>query len=85
MHVERLVAMANDIANFFAAESGDAAPDDIARHIKRFWEPRMRAQIAEYAQAGGHGLSAPALAAAKLLASSPTPAPVPSAAKAGER
>ena len=67
MHVERLVTMANDIAQFFVAESGEAAPADIARHLKRFWDPRMRAQISAHAQAGGHGLSAPALAAVKLL------------------
>jgi formate dehydrogenase subunit delta len=68
MNVERLVAMANDIANFFIAEAGpDGAPQEIARHMNRFWEPRMRAAIHAHALAGGHGLSAPACAAARLL------------------
>lgn len=73
MHVERLVTMANDIGSFFIAESGpDAAPEQIANHMRRFWDPRMRTQLAEHAAAGGHGLSAPALAAARLLARTPT-------------
>ena len=71
MNVERLVVMANDIANFFVSEAGpDAAAEAIANHIRRFWDPRMRAQIAAHAAAGGHGLSAPALAAARLVAPS---------------
>jgi formate dehydrogenase subunit delta len=74
MHAELLVTMANDIANFFTAESGDTAPEEIARHIKRFWDPRMRKQIAEYVQSGGHGLSTAALAGVKLLA---PPLPLP--------
>jgi formate dehydrogenase subunit delta len=75
MNVERLVVMANDIANFFVAEAGaDGAPEQVAIHIRKFWDPRMRAQIAAHAQAGGHGLSAAALAAAKLIAAAPAPA-----------
>jgi formate dehydrogenase subunit delta len=69
MNVERLVTMANDISHFFVAEAGpDGAAEQIAAHLRKFWDPRMRAAIAAHAQAGGHGLSAPALAAAKMLA-----------------
>ena len=45
MNVERLVAMVNDIAAFFAAEAGSDAPAAVANHLRRFWEPRMRAEI----------------------------------------
>jgi formate dehydrogenase subunit delta len=45
MNVERLVAMVNDIAAFFAGEAGPGAPAAIANHLRRFWEPRMRSQI----------------------------------------
>ena len=45
MNVERLVAMVNDIAAFFAGEAGPAAPAAVANHLRRFWEPRMRSQI----------------------------------------
>lgn len=58
MSVERLVTMANDIGNFFAAEPRDE--DRVAgvlNHLKRFWDPRMRRQIRAYALNGGAGLS----------------------------
>ena len=45
MNLDRLVAMVNDIAAFFAGESGPDAPADVANHLRRFWEPRMRAEI----------------------------------------
>ena len=47
MNHERLVAMVNDISAFFTAEAGPDAPAAVANHLRRFWEPRMRAQIAE--------------------------------------
>ena len=41
--IERLVAMANDIANFFAAEpEGEVAVEGVRNHLRRYWEPRMR-------------------------------------------
>jgi formate dehydrogenase subunit delta len=45
MNVERLVAMVNDIAAFFAGDAGPDAPAAVAHHLRRFWEPRMRSQI----------------------------------------
>jgi formate dehydrogenase subunit delta len=45
MNLERLVAMVNDIAAFFAGEAGPGAPAAVANHLRRFWEPRMRSQI----------------------------------------
>ena len=58
MNIERLVAMANDIAAFFAAEPDpDSAADQVANHLKKFWEPRMRAEIQRCLQQGGAGLS----------------------------
>jgi hypothetical protein len=57
MKVETLVTMANQIADFFVAESGtDAAPHEIAVHITKFWAPPMRTQIIAHAAAGGDGL-----------------------------
>lgn len=69
MDVKRLVAMANDISNFFAADPDkDAAIDQVANHLRRYWEPRMREQIRGYVSEGGAGLSAISLAAVKKLA-----------------
>jgi formate dehydrogenase subunit delta len=45
MNVDRLVAMVNDISAFFAGEAGPDAPAAVANHLRRFWEPRMRAEI----------------------------------------
>jgi formate dehydrogenase subunit delta len=74
VNIERLVTMANDIANFFVAEAGpDGAPEQVATHLRKFWDPRMRAQLADYAQHVGTDLSPAALAAARLLATSPAP------------
>jgi formate dehydrogenase subunit delta len=68
MHIEYLVTMANDIGNFFVSEAGESdAPKEIARHITRFWDPRMRAQIIGHGKAGGEGLSPSAKAAVALL------------------
>jgi formate dehydrogenase subunit delta len=53
MNAERLATMANDIANFFHAESDrQVAIDGVGNHLKKFWEPRMRKQIIAYAQSG---------------------------------
>jgi formate dehydrogenase subunit delta len=73
MNVERLVAMVNDISAFFAAEAGADAPAAVATHLRRFWDPRMRAQIiaAFRDDPGGlRALSAVGRAAVAELASS---------------
>ncbi len=57
MDIERLVAMANDIAAFFDAEAGPAAADNVRNHISRYWEARMRREIIAHLQKGGAGLS----------------------------
>lgn len=58
MNVERLVAMVNDIAAFFASEpDADAAAEQVANHLRKFWEPRMRNEIQRFLQQGGAGLS----------------------------
>jgi formate dehydrogenase subunit delta len=68
MNVERLVAMANDIAAFFEAESGSQAAGEVCRHLVKFWDPRMREQIVGYVAADGGGLSPVAREAVRLLA-----------------
>jgi len=58
MNVERLVAMANDIAAFFASEPDpQVGAEQVANHLRRFWEPRMRQAIRRHLEAGGAGLS----------------------------
>ena len=50
-----LVSMANDIAANLGRHP-DAA-DRIADHINRFWAPRMRAKLLEYARENGRELT----------------------------
>ena len=69
MNVQRLVAMANDISNFFGADPDKAAAaEQVAGHMKKFWEPRMREEIRLYVSKGGEGLSSIAIQAVKKLA-----------------
>lgn len=58
MHIENLVKMANQIGGFFEAmPDRDEAMADIASHIKKFWEPRMRrAFLAHIDSTDGEGL-----------------------------
>ncbi|ELA01399.1 MAG: formate dehydrogenase [Burkholderiaceae bacterium] len=58
MHIDNLVKMANQIGTFFEAmPDRDEALGDIASHLKRFWEPRMRrALLAHIDTTGGEGL-----------------------------
>jgi formate dehydrogenase subunit delta len=69
MHIEKLVSMANDIADFFNAESDkELAAEGVKKHIQRAWDPRMRKAIIAHFQANGEGLSPLAAQAVKKLA-----------------
>ena len=54
--LDKLVYMANQIGKFFAAQGEAAVVAGTAEHIKKFWDPRMRAQIFAHLKAGGAGL-----------------------------
>ncbi len=58
-----MIRMANQIAAFFEAYPRQEALDGIAKHIKNFWDPRMRQQLNEYLDGGGEGLSPLAISA----------------------
>ncbi len=70
MNIELLVKMANEISMFFATESAPPqAANDVATHLRRFWEPRMRHQIVTYYEKEhGEGLTDLARQAVALLA-----------------
>ena len=68
MNVQRLVAMANGISNFFGADPDPAAAaEQVAAHLKKFWEPRMREEIRRHVSQGGEGMSSIAIQAVKKL------------------
>ena len=56
MSLDKLVYMANQIGKFFTTQGPDQAAAGTADHIKKFWDPRMRAAILEHLDAGGQGL-----------------------------
>ncbi|HEY1855761.1 formate dehydrogenase subunit delta [Acidocella sp.] len=53
---DRLVYMANQIGKAFVLRPRDEAIDEIATHIKAFWEKRMLTRIFAHIDAGGAGL-----------------------------
>ena len=69
MRVERLVTMANDVGAFFGADpdKGEAARN-VASHLKRFWDPRMRHEIVAHYREGGAGLDTVVRSAIAILA-----------------
>lgn len=58
MNERHLIQMANSIGDFFVAmPDARQAREDLAMHIRRFWEPRMRrGLLAHLDSTGGEGL-----------------------------
>jgi len=54
---DRLVMMANQIAKNLEIQGEDRAVAEMSSHIKRYWEPRMRATMKSYIEADGSALS----------------------------
>ena len=82
---EHIVRMANDIGNFFRAETDrQVALDGISNHINKFWTRRMRQRLLEYVRQGGNELDELPLAAVARVTVAPAAAqpaaPTPAAA-----
>jgi formate dehydrogenase subunit delta len=67
MRPEKLTMMANQIGAFFKAQGATEAPAAIADHLKKFWDPGMRADIAAHLKGGGAGLDPLVRKAVELL------------------
>ena len=67
MSPEKLVYMANQIGKFFASQGPEQAVTGTAEHIKKFWDPRMRAAIFAHLAEGGAGLDPNVRAALEKL------------------
>jgi formate dehydrogenase subunit delta len=68
VNIDQLVSMANEIATFFDSTSDpEQATTEVLTHLKRFWDPRMRTQIADHYRGGGGGLVGAADRAVALL------------------
>ena len=66
-HSDKLIRMGNQIATFFKAQGEEAATAQVADHLRSFWTPRMRADLAKLAEQGDCKLD-PILLAAAVLA-----------------
>lgn len=62
-----MVHMANQIALNFAANPREEAIAAVAKHLRDFWEPRMRKQLRDYIARGGGGLHELVIEAGKRL------------------
>jgi len=56
MSLDKLIYMANQIGKFFESQGQEQAASGTADHIRKFWDPRMRAEIIAHLKAGGAGL-----------------------------
>jgi len=59
--------MANQIGTFFKSQNLGTASANIAEHITKFWDPRMRRAIVAHLDAGGAGLDPAARQAVEAL------------------
>lgn len=67
MESHNMVHMANQIALNFSAYPREEAIQHVAKHLKDFWEPRMRRQLHAYVAQGGGELHELVKAAEKQL------------------
>jgi formate dehydrogenase subunit delta len=69
MNIDLLIKMANQISEFFQGTTEPAqAAADVATHLRRYWDPRMRKQIIAYCEERhGAGLTSTAIAGVQLL------------------
>jgi formate dehydrogenase subunit delta len=74
MSLDKLVYMANQIGKFFESQGREQAVAGTADHIKKFWDPRMRAAIFAHVDAGGDGLDPVVRAALESLMAAKTKA-----------
>ena len=73
-----IIRMANQIADFFRPYSREEAEQGVELHIRDFWDPRMRRDLAHVLERGGEGLSELAKAGAIRVFTDPeTPPPAP--------
>lgn len=67
IELDRLVAMANQIGDFFSPYPPERGAEGLRNHLRTYWDPRMRSALLAHIDAGGEGLSELVIAGAKLL------------------
>ena len=64
---DKLVRMANQVADFYAAMPEREATEGVASHLRLYWTPKMIREIIAFADQGHSGLNAIAARAVKQL------------------
>ena len=67
MKLELIIAMANQIGDFFSPYPPERAAEGLRNHLRTYWDPRMRDALLEHIDAGGEGLSELVVDGARLL------------------
>lgn len=67
MELKDMIRMANQIADFNRPYPHGDAVKEIADHINRFWEPRMRKDFFDHIAKGGEGFDPLVKEAAALV------------------
>ena len=67
--LDRLVVMANQIADFFSPYPPERRAEGIRNHLRTYWDPRMRQDLIDFIAAGGQGLSPSIIEGVGLLTS----------------
>lgn len=70
MPMDKLVTTANQIGRFHVSQRRGDAAAAIADHLRRFWDPGMRAAIVAHVERGGEGLDEAVRRAVRRLAES---------------
>jgi formate dehydrogenase subunit delta len=65
--LERLIVMANQIADFFSPYPPPRRAEGIRNHLRTYWDPRMRQDLIDYIAAGGEGVSPAIVEGVRLL------------------
>jgi formate dehydrogenase subunit delta len=73
-NTKTLVRMANQISDFFAPYGGEQTVAGVQNHIKKFWSPVMRRDLAAHIEHGAEGVKPAVIEAFHRLAQAPSPA-----------
>ncbi len=65
--VDKLVRMANQIGDFYAAMPEQEATDGAARHLRLYWTSKMIRELVAFAEGGHDGLNPTAARAVEAL------------------
>ncbi len=65
--INKLVRMANQIGDFYAAMPHDQAIEGATMHLRRFWTPKMIGELVAFAEIGSAGLNPTAAHAIEAL------------------